>query len=78
MLEIANMNHLLDISGFLFAKPSFSGGAARCLDIGSTQEIYNESSSESMADYDALMADWMAVGADMCAAIKTFEQENAR
>jgi hypothetical protein len=31
-----------------------------------------------MADYDALMADWMAVGADMYAAIKTFEQENAR
>ncbi len=69
------MEYLLRHSGLLFANPSFVGGASRCLDIGSTQTMYNNSPSGDIADYNALMADWNAIGNDMNMAIKNFEQE---
>jgi hypothetical protein len=65
----------ISFSGLLFAEPSFTGGMARCLDLGATQTVYNESATEEIADYNALMADWMAVGADMYHAINMLEKE---
>ena len=37
--------------------------------------MYNNSPSGDIADYNALMADWNAIGNDMNMAIKNFEQE---
>lgn len=59
-----------DYSFFLFARPSFVEGAARILDFGDTLTEYNRSSSEAEADYNALLADWSAVGQDMRDALR--------
>jgi hypothetical protein len=60
------------MTDYLFAHPSFSGGMARSLDLGSTLTTYNESLTENEADAIALKADWMAVGRDIMSAISRF------
>ena len=67
--------NILNISGLLFATPSFWGGVSRCLDIGATQELYNESPNEYIADYNAIASDWAAIGIDMESAINNFESK---
>ena len=49
---------------YLYAIPSFWGGAARALDLGSTLTVYNESSTGApkQADFWAIKADWMSYG----------------
>ena len=60
-------------SGFLFAGPTFFSGAARAFDLGGIYDTYNVSSTESDADYKALLADWSIVGQDIFSAMKQFE-----
>lgn len=50
---------------FLFANPSFIGGAATILSIAGFSHEYNRSSTEERADARALSADWNAVGRDI-------------
>lgn len=59
----------------LFAMPSFANGAARVLDLGSTLNEYNYSSSPNEADRLALKADWTVVGDDLWKALDKFGQE---
>jgi hypothetical protein len=56
-------------SSFLFARPSFIEGCARVIDVGGTLQQYNTSPDGSTADYFAMYADWLAVGADLQNAI---------
>jgi hypothetical protein len=65
-----------DYADFLFAMPSFSGGLARVLDIGSTLNIYNVSASPQEADQKALSCDWKAVGTDLLNAVPSSEANN--
>ncbi len=64
------------MTDYLFAKPTFIGGMARLLDLGSTLNVYNDSPSEKIADMKAIESDWMAVGNDMRFAIKRFKDEH--
>ncbi|MCW3098605.1 MAG: hypothetical protein JWL77_4223 [Chthonomonadaceae bacterium] len=59
----------------LFARPSFSEGLARIVDIGGTLNEYNSSSSNEEADYNALLADWQAVGDAIRQAAKQYEAD---
>ena len=60
---------------FLFAKPSFLRGFGRAIDLGSTRNIYNDSTSGQKADYRALKSDWGVTGKDLREAI---DQYNGR
>ena len=59
---------------FLFARPSFVEGVARVLDLGATLQIYNQSATAGEADARASVADWLAVGEDISAAIESYKQ----
>jgi len=48
-------------SDFLYAHPSFVGGAARVIDMGDTLTEYNQSLSPEQADQIALRSDWNAI-----------------
>lgn len=61
-------------SDFLFARPSFIGGMARVIDIGSTLNMYNESGNSKEADFRAMRQDWEAVGSDLHFVIEQFGQ----
>ena len=50
---------------FLFAQPGFIRGMGRALDLGSTKNVYNGSSSADEADFRALKSDWTIVGDDI-------------
>ncbi len=50
---------------FLFATPSFIGGAATILSIAGFSHEYNKSASEECADARALSSDWNIVGHDI-------------
>jgi hypothetical protein len=60
---------------FLFARPSFVEGMARVLDLGCTLNVYNESRTESQADYKAIRNDFRMIGQDIAFALKQNEQE---
>ena len=60
---------------FLFARPSFLGGAAALVDFGNTLFVYNESVTPEQADYFAMKSDWVAVGNDLRRAIKELEAD---
>jgi hypothetical protein len=64
-----------DESTFLFARPSFTEGVARIMDLGATMQVYNNSKTEKEADLKALKKDWEAVGVDIFCAIKSYEQK---
>lgn len=53
------------LSGFLYAEPSLSEGAARVIDLGGTLTEFNASLRDNDADRYALRADWRAIGADL-------------
>ena len=59
-------------SDFLFARPSFSEGAARILDFGNTLTMYNSSPSGEVADEIAIRMDWAAVGFSLYAAMREY------
>lgn len=61
--------------GSLFAMPSFTNGAARVLDLGSTLNQYNYSASVNEADQVALSGDWNTVGNDLWKALDEFARE---
>ena len=57
---------------YLFAMPSMLSGAARTLDLGSTFDSYNVSSTGDVADAKALFSDWHEVGENLIDACITF------
>ncbi len=61
---------------FLFAQPSFVGGMASVLDLGTTLVVYNESKTPKEADYRAIKCDWEVTGNDLRGSIDRFKQEN--
>ena len=70
------MRELFRRSARLFARPSFSEGVARVLDVGATLNEYNRSRTEEEADAAAIMSDWQAVGDDLTAAMNSFERKS--
>jgi hypothetical protein len=60
-------------SDYFFARPSFIGGMARVLDLGSTLNVYNESQTPQEADERAISSDWKAVGSEI---ITSARQDN--
>lgn len=58
----------------LFARPSFTEGFIRILDLGTTLDVYNESQTEAEADFVAIKKDWEAVGSDIRASINKYEK----
>jgi hypothetical protein len=62
------------MSDFLYATPSFFGGMASILDIGSTLTVYNTSLTPEIADKKAMYADLKVIGDDMRGAMKRFEE----
>jgi hypothetical protein len=65
-----------EYSTFLFARPSFTEGMSRVVDIGGTLNVYNSSPTPELADYFAMYADWLATGADIASAIDQFACEH--
>ena len=62
------------MTDFLYARPSFLGGLASILDIGSTLTVYNSSPTPEIADAKAMYSDWKAVGDDLRASMRRFEE----
>ena len=60
---------------FLYARPSFSEGAARLLDFGNTLCEYNSALTPEMADDLAIENDWATVGQDLAA---TFQGQESK
>ncbi len=60
---------------FLFATPNFFRGFGRAIDLGSTRNIYNDSTSEKKADYKALKSDWYVTGKDIRKAIEQYNND---
>jgi len=54
-----------ELSGVLFARPSFFEGIARILDFGNTLSQYNDPPGSEEADYYAIRADWQVIGQDI-------------
>ena len=62
---------------FLFAKPSFIGGLASVLDLGSSLAVYNESPDVEVADALSLESDWRVTGEDIKSAIEIWAEKNS-
>jgi len=62
-------------SFFLFARPSFIGGAARLFDFAGTLNIYNLSATGELADVRAFKEDWKAIGDDMRTVLAAYKKE---
>lgn len=62
-------------SFFLFARPSFIGGAARLFDFAGTLNIYNLSATGELADVRAFEEDWKAIGDDMRTVLAVYKKE---
>ena len=60
----------------LFSRPSFIGGFASVLDIGTTLRAYNESPSPHAADVRAIRSDWRSVGNDLRTAMNEHASGN--
>ena len=69
------MGKISDLTGFLFADPSFLGGVAASVDMGGTLVEYNQSQTGQEADYRAMASDWAAVGCEISVALNAQEQE---
>ncbi|MGC8642073.1 MAG: hypothetical protein ACP5XB_19590 [Isosphaeraceae bacterium] len=67
-----------DYTCLLFAKPSFSEGIARTLDVGGTFDEYNYSRTPAEADLIATGSDWYAVGADLLWAVNQYASRIGR
>ena len=62
---------------FLFARPTFSSGIARVLDLGGTLSEYNSYITPELADFYAILSDWSVVGLDIAEAMETYSDELA-
>ena len=62
------------MSDFLFARPSFLGGASRVLDLFGTLQEYNRSPTPEIADQRAMLNDIRAIGADFKEVLKRSEK----
>ena len=63
------------MTDYLFARPSFRSGAGSIADLAGTALRYNRWRTESESDAWALYSDWVAVGRDLRAALKTVAAE---
>jgi hypothetical protein len=62
-------------SFYLFARPSFIGGAARLFDFAGTLNVYNISATGELADTRAFQEDWKTIGDDMRAVLAAYKKE---
>ncbi len=62
-------------TSYLYAVPTFIGGMAHTLDIGSNLQIYNENATPAEADIKALRNDWEAVGNDLLNSMNEYGQK---
>ena len=62
------------MNDYLFARPSFMGGASRVLDLFGTLQEYNRSVTPEIADQRAMFSDFRAIGADLERVIKRSEE----
>lgn len=69
-----DMSKFNDVTNFLFADPSFTGGMATVLDMGGTLVEFNQSPNPEFADYRAIASDWAAVGESLNYSITSDEQ----
>ena len=65
-------NEVLNMTDFLFARPSLLEGVSRILDFGGSLQKYNISRSPEEADTKAIYNDFRAVGGDMAYAIHAY------
>jgi hypothetical protein len=65
-----------DYTDLLYARPTFVGGIARCLDFGATLREFNSSPNGDQADQVALASDWQAIGDDLRAAILKYAADH--
>jgi len=70
------MNDFGRLSGQLYAPPSLIEGIGRLFDVAGTMSEYNYSQNGEEADYIAVKADWLAVGDDMRAAVKQYQEHS--
>jgi hypothetical protein len=68
-------NKMRDLTGFLYAQPSFLEGVASILDLGDTLTGYNACETGEQADRLAFRMDWKAIGADMEQALAAHEHD---
>lgn len=61
---------------YLFARPSFTEGIARVLDLGVTLQDYNTSETPEDADFEAIKKDWSAVGEDIKESINEYGRKS--
>lgn len=69
------MEKITDDGAFLFADPTFVGGAATALDIGGSLVVYNVSRDGNEADLRSLASDWAVTGRDLKCGIEKFKKE---
>ena len=62
------------MNDFLYARPSFIGGASRVLDLFGTLQEYNKSLTPEIADQRAMFSDFRAIGADLEELMKRYEK----
>jgi hypothetical protein len=62
-------------SFFLFARPSFLGGAALLFDFTGTLNPYNISATGALADTHAFQENWKAIGDDMRSVLAAYKKE---
>jgi hypothetical protein len=63
------------MTDYLFARPSFLSGVASLVDLAGTRHKYNRWATPAEADAWAIYSDWLAVGNDLRAAMKTIAAE---
>lgn len=68
-------NYEMGRTFFLFARPSFLGGAARLFDFAGTLNSYNISATGELADTRAFQEDWKSIGDDMRAVLAAYQKE---
>ncbi len=66
------------MSDFLFARPSFIGGAMTIIDLFGISQEYNASSSEKSADTRAMRADANAIKSDFLNAYNSMVEAYAQ
>lgn len=66
------------LSTYLYARPSFCGGAASAIDIGGTLIEYNYSQTTEEADAAATWMDWFFVGQDIAFACDEYARQHGR
>lgn len=72
---IKKIYNLIMTTDFLFAKQTFTRGAANLGNL-SGKIIFNSSDSEEEADFKALYSDWSMVGDDIRKAISEYSIKN--